>query len=161
MPLQTVAATVQLQWTQFKTNTGFGNTTEGTDNLTFNLSTLAAAFNNVYVAQLSVANGAPQTIDLTTAITNLVGESLTFSEFLLLMVVPTVQDIQVGPGASNGLQIFGGSSVNVLVKKNGVLFFSVDPAGSGLTVDSTHKTLTFTSPSGTSTVTLGLLGKSP
>ena len=51
---------------------------------------------------------------------------------------------------------FGGSAVAVAVPQNGALFWGGDPAGTGLTVNSTNKTLAFTN-TGAGTLTLDLV----
>jgi len=149
-----------VQWTLSKSNGLFASTTQGPDGIEYNLANLNALFDQVYAAALSVPTSATTTLDLT-SLTNLVNESLSFTALLFLFALPSVSTLSVGPGASNGLQIFGGSGVTVAVPLNGALFWGGDPAGTGLTVNSTNKTLAFQNTgSGTLSVDIVLAGHS-
>ena len=160
MPISTLSANLVVQWTLSHSNAPFASTTQGPDGIEYNLSNLNAVFDQVYAAQLSVPATSTTTLDLT-ALTNLVNEALDFSALLFLFALPQAEGVVVGPGASNGLPIFGGTNA-VTVPVNGGLFWGGDPAGTGLVVSSTAKTLAFQNTSGgTLTLDLVLAGKAP
>ncbi|QJW98689.1 hypothetical protein [Frigoriglobus tundricola] len=156
MPISTLSANMVVQWALTHTNTGgFAPTTQGPDGVEYNLADLNTIFDQLYSASLTVNPSSTTTLDLT-SLTNLVDESLSFTALLFLFALPSGAALSVGPGASNGLQIFGGTGVAVGVPVNGALFWGGDPAGAGLTVNSTNKTLAFRN-AGAGTLTLDLV----
>lgn len=142
MPLTQLQANVVLQWAMSKSNMPFAPTTQGIDGVEYNLADLNSIFNKIFTVSEMIAGSGTYTIDLT-SLTDLINEAIDFSAILLLFMLPTGSSVSIAPGVSNGLQIFGTTSP-VDVPVNGVLFWGGNPAGTGLTVDSTHKTLTFT-----------------
>ncbi len=142
MPLTLLTANMVVQWAMSKTNTPFAPTKQGTDGVEYNLADLNAIFDKVYVASTAIAGSGTATIDLT-ALVDLVDDPIDFEAVLLLFILPQGSGVNVAPGAANGFEPFGvGKDVDVL--ENGALFFGGDPAGTGIVVDATHKTLTFT-----------------
>jgi hypothetical protein len=157
MPLTSLQANVVVQWALSRSNAPFADTKSGTDGVEYNLSDLAAAFNQVYAASLSIGTGAT-TLDLQ-SLQNLVFESFSLTAVLFVFVLPAGEGVNVGPGAANGLELFGGGGRSVDVPKNGCLFWGGDPAGAGLTVDGTHKTLAIENlGAGTATVEVVIAG---
>lgn len=151
---------VFIQWIQTQSNgANFKATTQGIDGYDWNTADLAAGFTEIYAATLTINASATTTLDLT-SLENLVYTTFTFTALLYLFAYPTGGQVQIGPGASNGLQLFGITNT-VTVKANGVLFFSFDPTGAGLTVDSTHKTVALDNTGGTTTtLEIALVGAS-
>lgn len=157
--LTSLQTSIVIQWVQAQPNGVFKSTTQGVDGVDWNTADLAVGFTEVYAGSLSIAASATTTLDLT-ALENLVYTTFTFTSLLYLFAFPSGSSVKVGPGASNGLQIFG-STNTVTTPANGVLFWSGDPAGAGLTVDSTHKTVALNNPGGTTlTLEIVLVGAS-
>lgn len=142
MPVTTLTANMVVQFALSKSNGMFAPTKTALDGIEYNLANLNLIFDQVYVAELIIPTSTTTTLDLT-SLMNLVNESINFTKLLFLFAIPSGTDLNVAPGGSNGLQIFGGSSRSVDVPENGALFWGGDPAGTGKTVDSTHKNLAF------------------
>jgi len=147
MPVTLLNANMVVQWAMTRTNGVFAPTRQGVDGIEYNLADLNAIFQSVYVESKAIVGSGTYTIDLT-SLANLVNESILFTKLLFLFVLPIGSGVNIAPGASNGLQLFGGSGRSIDVPANGCEFWGGDPAGTGLTVDATHKTLLFTNTSG-------------
>ena len=135
-----------VQWVQSTPNGVFKPTTQGVDGVDWNTADLAAGFNEVYAASLTVGAGTTTTLDLT-SLENLVYATFSFTALLYLFAFPQGSSVRVGPGASNGLDLFGGTNA-VTAPANGCLFWSGDPAGAGLAVTGTAKTIALYNPGG-------------
>lgn len=159
MPLTACQINAVLSWTLGKSNTGYGNTTEGPDSQNFTYTNVNSAVNQLFAAEYTIASPGSQTIDCT-SLTNLVAETFSFGHVFAIMVLPTGSSCSVGPGASNPLQwFFGGTSQTVNVTSGGMFFYAEPPAGNGIAVNSTAKTITLTNTGGASlTVQIAILG---
>lgn len=153
-----LTANMVVQWAMSRSNTPFAPTKQGTDGVEYNLADLNTIFDKVYVASATIAGSGTLTIDLQ-ALEDLVDDPIAFTGLLLAFVLPVGGNVNVAPGAANGLQLFGGAARTVDVLENGALFYGGDPAGTGIVVDATHKTLLFTNLSVTGiTVEIVLAG---
>lgn len=164
MPITQLTMNNQLSWQLQATKTGFTNLVQGTDNISSNLAGLAVpgTFNQLFAAQYSLAaSGGTQTFDLR-SFTNLVDESVTLGHALTIFVTVTGTNANVNlvPGASNGLVWFFGTGTDSINIPTGSSFmFSGPAAGPGEVVDATHKTMTLTNNgSGAATVKVVILG---
>lgn len=140
-------------------NIGFGNTTEGPDQISFSLSGVnIVTFNQLAALKYTIAASGSQNIDLT-SLNNLVCESFSLGHALTIMILPTGGSITLTPGASNGLDWFMGSTSAITITAGGCLAYSEPTAGPGTVVSGPHKVLTLTNNGGTTTtVTLAILG---
>lgn len=143
MALTLLTANMVVQWAMSKANPPFAPTKQGTDGLEYNLADLNDIFDKVYVVSAAVAGSGTLTVDLK-ALTDLVNDPIDFTAVLFAFVLPIGSGVSVEPGAANGLELFGGTGRVVDVLENGALFYGGDPAGDGIVVDATHKTLLFT-----------------
>jgi hypothetical protein len=146
VPLTQLQTNLVVSWVLSVSNAPFAPTTQGVDGVDWNVQDLAEIFNEIYVADLAIAGSGSQTLDLT-SLTDLTYQAIDFSAILYLVAIPTGSGVIVGPGASNGIDIFG-STNTVTVPQNGALLWSGDPAGTGLAVSGTHKTILFTNTTG-------------
>ena len=144
-----------VQWAMSRANTPFAPTKQGTDGVEYNLADLNAIFDKVYVASITVAGAGSTTLDLK-VLEDLVNEAIDFDAVLFVFVLANGVEVEVAPGVTNGLDLFGGGNT-VTVLENGALFFGGDPAGTGIVVDGTHKTLTLTY-TGAGTIELVIAG---
>ena len=142
MALTLLTANMVVQWAMSKANPPFAPTKQGTDGVEYNLADLNAIFDKLYVASTPVAGSADFTLDLT-VLEDLVNDPINFSKVLFVFVLPQGSGVNVAPGAANGLDLFN-TGADVDVPENGALFYGGDPAGTGIVVDGTHKTLLFT-----------------
>jgi hypothetical protein len=154
MPLQNVNLTVNLPWTQSATIAGgFQPVTQGPDSQNFSLFNInVATYNQLYTASYTLAASATQTIDLT-SLTNLVGESIDYTQALSILVLPVGSQCTLKPGATNPLTwFFGGSTQSIIIPDSGMFAFSCPATGSGATVSGTAKTLELINSGATSLV---------
>ncbi|AMV27371.1 hypothetical protein VT84_23430 [Gemmata sp. SH-PL17] len=135
--------------------------TQGNNQVTFALADLdTAVWDDAYAAVLTIAAAGSTTIDLK-SFTNLAGEAVAFTKALAIVVkvAGTTGVLKITPGASNGLVWFAGSTDGLVVKAGESFTQAGDPTGNGITVDATHKTLTFANTGGTSiTVAVVIVG---
>lgn len=131
--------------------TGWADLTQGDNQVAFDLVGLdTAVWNQAYAGVLPINGGANTTIDLK-SFANLAGEAaLALTKVLAILVknTPAVAantncPLKITPGASNGLVWFAGATDGLILKANEKFTQAGDPAGTGVTVDATHKTLKF------------------
>lgn len=112
-----------------------------------NLATAGYAKNGA--ASVSLTGTTPVTLDLTTLSTNATASAgdLTYATFYQLVYRNTgAADVTVAPGGSNPASLgFGGTTPTITVPANSAVTFQY---AAGVTVDSTHKTITITPTSG-------------
>lgn len=87
MPLASLSLDAVLQWQFTRSNTGFGNTTEGIDSLDFNTASLLAAYNQASVQQLSLAAALPAPSSFAAVLAS--GGSLTVSTTYYYVITAT------------------------------------------------------------------------
>lgn len=152
MALTGFSFAVSTSWALERTQTPFASSSES-DSVYFALASLdTAVWNQVYVAQLSIATVSSTTIDLT-SFTNLVNETVAFDHVLSIFVQPNGADITIAPGASNGLVwFFGGTTPTIAIPNGAVFAYSLPDTSTGQVVDATHKTLLFTNTGLTTTL---------
>ncbi|AMV25527.1 hypothetical protein VT84_14105 [Gemmata sp. SH-PL17] len=161
MPLSSfdLQANVQFAFTVPVAN--WADLTQGDNQVVFSLPDLDTdVWDDAYAAVLTIASSASTTIDLK-SFTNLAGESVALTKALAIVVkvAGTSGVLKITPGASNGLVWFAGSTDGHVVRAGESFTQAGDPTGSGITVDSTHKTLTFANTGATSiTVTVAIVG---
>ncbi len=125
--------------------TNWADLTQGDNQVTFSLPDLdTSVWDDAYAAVLTIAASGSTTIDLK-SVTNLAGESVAFTKALAIVVkvAGTSGVLKLTPGASNGLVWFAGATDGHVVRAGESFTQAGDPTGSGITVDATHKTLTF------------------
>jgi hypothetical protein len=110
----------------------------------------------------SVANGAPDTVDLT-AVSRSPLANAVFSKLKIGIIVnketTTGKNIRLKPGASNGFASFvTDPSDEVKIPPSAFYIFVLNPVD-GETVDGTHKNIQISSDSGTSAYELWLVGE--
>ncbi len=150
-----LTANMVVQWAMSKANTPFAPTKQGTDGVEYNLSDLNAIFDRIHVRSATIAGAGTLTIDLK-VLTDLLDQALAFTAVLFVFVLPVGAGVNVAPGAANGLDLFA-TGADVDLPAEGALFFGGDPAGTGIVVDATHKTLTFTNLDAVEDLTLELV----
>lgn len=146
----------QITWTQSKTNTGYGTTRQGPDQLSVSLSPDTTTYNRIYATSGTLASSASVTIDLQ-GVTDYLGQSLTLTKIIALQLSATGSNMKYEPGASNGLTWFlSGTTPAVTVKDGG--FFLIGDGTFG-TVSGSAKTITITNTGATSgTYSVALVG---
>ena len=165
MPLTQLGLNANLSWILRKSNTGFGETTEGPDSLNFNINGVdVSTWNQLFTGRYSIAASGTQNIDLT-SFTNLLNESVTFAHVLCMEIRTVGGQITLSPGASNpfswGFGTTGGSGSPVAnwTINNGGVFLVCEPTSGGIVVNSSHKNILLTNNGGTtSTVTIVIAG---
>ncbi len=158
MPLSQVNLNAVLSWALQKPNVWNSKTTEGPDSQFFNLNGInTTTYNQLFAQSFTVAASGSQTVDLTN-VTNLVCETVTFTQALTLFVTAQGATCLVSPGASNGLTWWGSGTVTI--PAGGCFVFSDPVTGPGATVTTTAKNLTFSNPTAsTGTFDIVILGK--
>lgn len=162
MPLSSVSYVASCGWSQVNgTNTGFNPASES-DSMSFTLGGVSiATWNQLFADYVTLAPSASVDLDLT-SVSNLVCETFAFAHVLAIMVQPSGADITLGPGASNGLQwFFGSTSDTIQIDNGGVMMWSNGVSATGDVVNGTHKILTLTNLSGVNTaiIKLSILGR--
>ncbi len=161
MPLSSFDLQVNNTFTFTVPVTNWADLTQGDNQVTFALPDLdTSVWDDAYAAVLTIAASGSTTIDLK-SFTNLAGESVAFTKALAIVfkVAGTSGVLKLTPGASNGLVWFAGATDGLVVKAGESFTLAGDPTGSGITVDATHKTLTFANTGATPiTVTVVIVG---
>ncbi|MBP3956468.1 hypothetical protein J8F10_14400 [Gemmata sp. G18] len=161
MPLSSFNLLANNTFAFTKTVTDWADLAQGDNQVTFNLSGLdVAAWNQAYAAVLTIASAGSTTVDLK-SFTNLAGESVALTKALgiVVKVEGTSGVLKITPGASNGLVWFAGATDGHVLRAGESFCQAGDPAGSGITVDATHKTMTFANTGATSIdVTVVIVG---
>jgi hypothetical protein len=161
MSLTVSAINVATQWTQTRSNSPFGTSTQGPDSLVYSATPSTTTYSEVYLGSYSVAASGTQNLDFR-SFTSTLGASVTATKIIAIMLKATATvtgaKMKIEPGASNALTwFFGGTSpyIELEVGTDGACFF----AGEGVaeTVDGTHKNILITN-SGTQTMTLSVYG---
>ncbi len=136
-----------------RADTGF---TTATRKLTKQLlATDVTAFNSVFAAEYSIAAAGTQTVDFFAAFTDLLGNSVSLTKAIALLVLATGSGVIVEPKpATNPLVWFySGTSPQITIHAGGgFLFFD----GATRTIDATHRNILFTETGG-ATLTLDVV----
>lgn len=158
MPLTAAVLKSVATWDVYKSNTGFKKT-RLRDSLAGSYTSDGTTFNQILVAQYSLAASGTQTVDLY-SFTNIVNESVTATKFkgILLKATATVTggQLAIEPGASNPfpLGLSGTSPVLTLdVGTDGCEFLIRN--GTTMTVSSTVRNVKLSNP-GTQTITVSV-----
>lgn len=147
-----------VQFVLSKTDAPFGKIKTGVSGIEYNTADLNAIFDRVYADNIDIAGSTNTTLDLT-SLTDRLGDAINFSKILFVFILPTDSNVTIEPGASNGLELFGGTGRPVTVLDGGALLFGGKPSGTGITVDGTHKTVKLTNETATDmTVTIIIAG---
>lgn len=162
MSLDRVSLNINLAWLMSKTNTGFGDTSEGPDSKAWSTSGIDVAVQNeLYAQKYTIAASGTQTMDLS-SFTNLLNQSKTLTSVLSLFLLPTGTNAicKLEPGAANPLTwFFSGTTPAISIPTGGVFVFSNPGTGTGQTVDGTHKNLLVTNTgSGSMSLTVLAVG---
>jgi hypothetical protein len=140
----------EITWTQTKTNTGFLVTRQGPDKIELGLAPAIATYNEVYAVQGTLAGSATVTLNLN-SFSNLLGQAVTATKGIGLMVKATAADLKIEPGATNPLAWFwGGTTPSVTIKAGG--FFLIGDGGTA-TISASTCNLKITNLSGSITAT--------
>lgn len=165
MPLDSASLSANCKFSFVVPGSDWANLTQGNNQITFGGTIDPTVWNQAYAAVLPIAGGANTTIDLKN-FTNLAGETVALTKVLAAVVknVPTVAasancPLKITPGTSNGLVWFAGSTDGLVLKASESFELCGNSAGTGVTVDTTHKTIRFAN-TGTdaATVTVVILG---
>ncbi len=133
-------------WAQSQSNTGFGDTTQGSDSIASSISPDLSVYNNVLVVEYTLAASAVQPIDLRNYVDLFNVTHTTTSKVIGMMVTNAGASIKLEPGTSNPLTWFWSGTTPVLtIKSGGFLCFG---DGDFTVVDSTHSTIKVTNLSG-------------
>lgn len=129
------------------------------DRKVLSFGSVAPLVNLTHRKEYTVVNGAPQQIDLT-ALTDAFGNSIAFAKVLYFILINNgTKAIQVGATGDNAeLPSIGQvTALKATVAAAGGLLYAADVAG--VTVDGTHKLLTFTNAvSGSAVFDLYIVG---
>lgn len=144
-------------WAQSQTNTGFGDTSQGSDGISASISPDLTTYNAVMVGQYTMAGSGTQTIDLRNYVDLLNVTHTTTSKVIGMIVTVAGANVKLEPGTTNPLTWFWTGTIPVLIIKSGG--FLVFGDGDYTTVDATHSTLKLTnlSSSLSATVRIGFL----
>lgn len=143
MSLDFATITLGANWQQRKTNTGFADTVQGPDGLSYNVSYTvgASAANSIYVAQGTLAASASATVDLF-SFTDQLGQAVSMVRVYAMIVNSTNSSLKVEPGATNPLVwFFGGTTPSITVPSGGSMAFG-QPAAT--TVSATARNIKLT-----------------
>jgi hypothetical protein len=154
MPITALQLAGNLSITLQKVVAGFNPVKAGPNQVNFDLSAIdLTVYTQAYQAKLTTTT----TIDLT-SFTNLAGEAVNLAKALAMVVTCAGGSVVLKPGASNGLSgWFFGSTDGIAFADGDSMIFLRDPGKTPVTVDSTHKTITFT-VTGSPTVTVAIIG---
>lgn len=155
MPLDTLNLTAAVEWKMSKDVTGFKDAFQGQESKAFALAPTIATWDQLFAAYYTIAASGTQLIDLS-SFTSLVGEAVTGTSALFLVLIPTGVDAEctIEPDATNGLEWFFGAGT--LVIPTGGFLMYCEPDAGGVVIDGTHKELLVTN-TGSDTLTLYVL----
>lgn len=150
MPLSSFALTLNNTFAFETAVANWAALTQGENQVTFGLGTLDVAdWDEAFADVLPIASAGDADIDLY-AFTNLAGEStgLRHALAIVVKVEPAVAGdtdftVSVSPGASNGLQWLTPTGEALKLRAGESFALAGDPAGSGVTVNATNRTLNF------------------
>jgi hypothetical protein len=154
MPITALQLAGNLSVTLQKVIAGFNPVKAGPNQVNFGLDGIDLT---VYTQALQQKITTTTTIDLT-SFTNLAGESVNLSKALAMVVTCAGGSVVLKPGASNGLAAwFFGATDGIKFADGDSMIFLRNPNQTPVTVDSTHKTITFT-VTGTPAVMVAIIG---
>ncbi len=146
MPLNQLSLGSTLTWQLSLPVTGFAARTQGTDNVSVDLSGISlVTWGELFAAQYTIAAAGTQVVDLR-SFTDPTGKAITGTKSLLLYVTVTgaaADLLNIKPNtASNALVwFFGTTADSVNVPGGGALLYTAGAGGTGATVDATHRNL--------------------
>lgn len=152
MPITALQLAGNLSVTLNKVIAGFNPVKAGPNQINFDLSAIdLTVYTQAYQGKLTTTT----TIDLT-SFTNLAGESVALSKALAMVITCTGGTCVMTPGASNGLAGWFFPTSTALGNGDNMVFLRNPVGTTPVTVDATHKTITFTISG--ATVTVAVLG---
>lgn len=154
MPITNIQMQAAFSVTLQKLISGYNALKAGPNQINFSLDGIdQTVYTQAYQGKLTTTT----TIDLT-SFTNLAGESVNLSKALAMVVSCVGGSCVLKPGVSNGLSgWFFGSTDGIAFADGDSMVFLRDPTKTAVTVDGTHKTITFTI-TGSPTVTVVIIG---
>lgn len=163
MPLSSFGLSSSCRFEFTKPVAGWADVTQGANQVAYALNNVdLSIWNQVYADVLTIGAGGDAAIDLT-SFTNQAGESasLVYALAMIVRVAGTPGgSVRLTPGDTNGLVWFAGSTDGIVIRVGEAFTFAGGGAGTGVTVDPTHKTLKFSNLGAASAaVTFAILGK--
>jgi hypothetical protein len=159
MPLTSLSLTLNQSFALQVTNPApFQPTRYGTDSIGFNWNTVSlSTVNEQYGNTFTLAASGTQTIALN-ALTNVVGESLSFTAIysVIMVATGTASGIKIGPAGSNGFPICGGTNTFTFVPGDCFTLLK-NPTGSGLAVTGSTFNLLLTNLDSVNTATVQIV----
>lgn len=156
MPVSSISLNINQTWSQSVTDAPFQSIRQGPDSQGLNWNSTSSPSPNYIIPEVyTIAASGTQNIDLTNC-TSTLGETVTFTSIYSVMVLPSAANAgncQVGPNGTNGFPAYG-ASTTITVPPGGINFQGCGSSATGTTVDSTHKILTITNPSGSASMTV-------
>ncbi len=149
MALDSVSVQASVTWEMSRANTGFADTTQGSDTANFALSALdAATWDALFAAQYTIAAAGTQAVNLR-AFTDLAGNSIAAADkvlnILILVTGATADKLNVKPHGTDGLKwFFENASYGVDIPGGGCLLFSEGATSAGTTIDASNRQLLLT-----------------
>lgn len=147
--LTQLSMSVLANWTLQQDNPdSWQPTVYGPDGMVANFASIDLTVqNNLFLDYIELASGASTTLTLANLI-DYVGEEFTPTQLWAFFLIPQTYVWTVQPGASNGLQIWGGSGVTLPIQPEVGLLYPWLPGGTPLTVSGTANELKFTNTGG-------------